>query len=98
MDTLSRQIVPVLYALSILLLVTSVYAILASQLYGDRSPENFGRFSYALFSVRPAAQTTTTTTTTPTPTPTTQFQLIRHSSAMLSSRFAQTGKGAPRRA
>ncbi len=47
--------VPVLYALSILLLVTYVYAILASQLYDDRSPENFGRFSYALFSVRPPA-------------------------------------------
>ena len=46
------QVVRVMYALSILLLVTAVYAVLASQLYGDRSPENFGRFSYALFSVR----------------------------------------------
>ncbi len=52
----SLQVVQVMYALSILLLVTAVYAILASQLYGDRSPENFGRFSYALFSVRAAAQ------------------------------------------
>ncbi len=43
---------PVLYALSILLLVSSVYAILASQLYAQRSPEHFGRFSLALFSVR----------------------------------------------
>jgi hypothetical protein len=51
-----RQVVPVLYALSILLLVTSVYAILASQLYGDRAPEHFGRFSLALFSVCPTGE------------------------------------------
>ena len=52
----ARQVVPVLYALSILLLVTAVYAILASQLYGDRSPDHFGRFSLSLFSVRPAGE------------------------------------------
>ena len=43
---------PVLYALSILLIVTSVYAILACQLYGEAVPEQFSRFSLALFTVR----------------------------------------------
>ena len=47
------QVVPVLYALTILLLITSVYAILATQLYGDQRPEQFGRFTLALFTVTP---------------------------------------------
>ncbi len=46
---------PVLYALSILLIVTSVYAILACQLYGEAVPEQFSRFSLALFTVRTTA-------------------------------------------
>ncbi len=40
-----------LYALLLLLLVTSMYAILGSQLFGDDHPELFGRFSIALFTV-----------------------------------------------
>lgn len=46
-----------LYALSILLLVSSVYAILGTQLFGDRSQEHFGRFSLALFTVPHAHRT-----------------------------------------
>ncbi len=43
-----------LYALLLLLLVTAIYAILASQLFGDAYPELFGRFSIALFTVASA--------------------------------------------
>jgi hypothetical protein len=45
------QVVPVLYALALLLVVTAVYAVLASQLFCDRDPELFGRFSLAFFTV-----------------------------------------------
>ena len=48
------QVVPVLYAFSLMLVVTAVYAVLASQLFSDRSPEQFGRFSLALLTVRVA--------------------------------------------
>jgi hypothetical protein len=45
------QLEPVMHAVLLLLLVTAMYAILASQLFGDDCPEFFGRFSIALFTV-----------------------------------------------
>ena len=52
--TIGLKVVPVLYAFSLMLVVTAVYAVLASQLFSDRSPEQFGRFSLALLTVRVA--------------------------------------------
>jgi hypothetical protein len=52
LSSLRAQVVPVLYALSIMLLVTSVYAVVASQIFANSSPDHFGRFTLALFSVR----------------------------------------------
>ena len=52
--TIGLKVVPVLYAFSLMLVVTAVYAVLASQLFSDRSPEQFGRFSLALLTVRMA--------------------------------------------
>ena len=46
------QVVPVLHAFLLLVVVTAIYAVLANQLYRDRDPELFGRFSLALFTVR----------------------------------------------
>ena len=46
------QVIPVFYAFCLLLVVTAIYAVLASQLFCDQNPEQFGRFSLALLTVR----------------------------------------------
>ena len=53
-NALSSSIVPVLYSFAILLLVSSIYAVIATELF-SMDPDNFGDFSrsiYSLFQVR----------------------------------------------
>jgi hypothetical protein len=50
-EALTASMIPVGNALLIMLLITSIYAILAVNFYADRSPEFFGSFSKALFSL-----------------------------------------------
>ena len=45
------QVPRVLYAFALLFVVMSIYAVLASQLYGQRDAVLFGRFSLALLTV-----------------------------------------------
>ena len=44
-NALSSSVVPVLYSFLILLLLASVYAVMASDLFGQYDEENFGVFS-----------------------------------------------------
>ncbi|EKX46936.1 hypothetical protein GUITHDRAFT_107287 [Guillardia theta CCMP2712] len=50
-NSLSASIQPVFHAFFLMLLITSIYAILAVQLFGPDSPRNFGRFSSSLFTM-----------------------------------------------
>ena len=50
-EALTSSLIPVGNALLIMLLVTSIYAILAVNFFAERSPEFFGNFSKALFSL-----------------------------------------------
>ena len=51
LNALSSSVIPVLYSFMILLLVTSLYAVLCTDLFGQIDYENFGTFSRSLFSL-----------------------------------------------
>ena len=48
-SALTKSIIPVMNAFLIMMLVTSIYAILAVTFYRDRNREYFGNFSRAMF-------------------------------------------------
>ena len=50
-NALSRATIPVLNAFGVLAIVTCVYAVVGSSLYGEVSPDKFYTFSAALFTV-----------------------------------------------
>ena len=50
-NALTASMLPVGNAFCVMALVTSVYSIVGSQLYGDADPSTFGDFSTALFTV-----------------------------------------------
>ena len=50
-SALTAAILPVCNAMMILGVVTSIYAIIGVTLFGDRAPGQFGRFSYAMFTM-----------------------------------------------
>ena len=50
-NALTSSIVPVLNAFAILLLVTTVYAVVATDLFGDHDPVHFANFFESLFSL-----------------------------------------------
>ena len=51
LNALSSSVVPVLYSFMILLLVSSLYAVLSTDLFGGIDFENFGSFMRSLFSL-----------------------------------------------
>ncbi len=55
-NALAASILPVGNALCVMALVTSVYAILGTQLYRDADADLFGDFSSSLFTVAPPAR------------------------------------------
>ena len=50
-NALASSIVPVLNAFAILLLITTVYAVVATDLYRESDPVHFANFSESLFSL-----------------------------------------------
>ena len=51
LNALSSSVIPVLYSFMILLLVSSLYAVLSTDLFGKVDFENFGSFTRSLFSL-----------------------------------------------
>ena len=50
-NALTRSLLPVSSALSLLVIVMSIFAVLAVDLFAQQDPENFGNLSRALFTI-----------------------------------------------